>query len=89
MATASRTSTESAVKKCALALRRVAEYKLDSSLNQRMRDLGERRESLSPAEHEELLAFVRFSQQRTIEKLDALAALQELRQVMPELFAET
>lgn len=70
---------QSALRTCERALRRVADYRLDPALDRRMRDLGERKEWLSEAEHDELLALVAFTQQRTLEKLDAEAALQELK----------
>lgn len=70
---------QSALRTCERALRRMADYRFDPALDRRMRDLGERKEWLSPAEHDELLALVEFTQQRTLEKLDAEVALQELQ----------
>lgn len=70
---------------CQRALRRVADYRLDPALDQRLRDLGERKELLSPAEHDELLALVTFTQQRSLEKLEAEAALQDLQSAFAEL----
>ena len=52
---------------------------LEPSPHRRMRELGERKEFLSRAEHEELLALVNFAHKRTIEKLEAQAALDRLR----------
>jgi hypothetical protein len=75
----------SVLQTCERALRRVAEYRLDPALDQRLRDLGERKEWLSAAEHEELLAFVAFTQQRSLEKLEAEAALQDLQTARTEL----
>jgi hypothetical protein len=46
---------------------------------------GERKEFLTPAEHAELMAWVTFTQQRTIEKLQAELALQRLLEAFPEL----
>ena len=51
----------SAIQACAVALRRLADYELDSSLHSRMHALGEGKEFLSQAEHEELLALVAFA----------------------------
>lgn len=48
-----------------------------------MRALGERKEFLSPAEHEELLALGDFAHQRTIEKLEARVALDRLCTALP------
>lgn len=76
---------QSAFRTCERALRRVADYRLDPALDQRLRDLGERKESLSRAKHDELLALVTFTQQRTLEKLEAEAALQELQSVCAQL----
>jgi hypothetical protein len=67
------------------ALRRLAEYQLPPELDRRVLDLGERKESLTPAEREELLAWVAFTQQRSAEKLDAEIALRRLAGVCPEL----
>ena len=60
-------------------------YRLDPALDQRLRHLGERKEWLSTAEHDELLALVAFTQQRTLEKLEAEAALQDLHSACAEL----
>ncbi len=76
---------QSAFRTCERALRRVADYRLDPALDQRLRDLGERKEWLSRDEHDELLALVAFTQQRTLEKLEAEAALQELQSVCAQL----
>ncbi len=70
---------QAALRTCERALRRVADYRLDPALDQRLRELGERKEWLSRAEHEELLALIAFTQQRTLDKLEAEAALQELQ----------
>ncbi len=75
----------SVLEACERALRRVANYRLDPALDQRLRDLGERKEWLSAAEHEELLALVAFTQQRTLEKLEAEAALQDLQSACADL----
>ena len=75
----------SAIQACALALRRMADYELEPSLHRRMHALGEQKEFLSPAEHEELLALVALAHQRTIEKLEAQAALAHLRIALPGL----
>ena len=66
---------QSAIEACAVALRRMADYELNPTLNQRMHELGERKEYLSPNEHEELLALVDFTQKRTVEKLRCRSAV--------------
>jgi hypothetical protein len=59
-------------------LRRVAGYRLPPALDRRILDLGERKESLSPDEREELLAWVEFTQERSAERLEAELALRRL-----------
>ena len=78
----------SAIQACAVALRRLAEYELVPSLQSRLHALGERKEFLSQEEHEELLALVDFSHQRTIEKLEAQAALDRLRMALPGVLSD-
>jgi hypothetical protein len=72
-----------AIQACAVALRRLAEYELAPALHSRLHALGERKEFLSPAEHEELLALIDFAHQRTIEKLEARVALDQLHTALP------
>lgn len=67
------------------ALDRVANYRLSPALNKRMLDLGERKEFLGPEEHNELLALVAFSQQRSVEMLEARTAIKRLREAFPDL----
>ncbi len=67
-----------ALRTCREALRRFADYELDPMLDDRMLDLGERKETLDEAEYGELMALVAFTQRRTVEKLQAELALQHL-----------
>jgi hypothetical protein len=76
---------QSALQASHRALRRVAGYVLDPALDRRLRELGERKEFLSPSEHEELMGLVAFSQQRTIDKLEAELALKRIEAACPEL----
>lgn len=76
---------QAAFRTCERALRRMAEYRLDPALDQRLRDLGERKEELNTAEHDELSALVAFTQQRSLDKLTAEAALRELHSACAEL----
>ncbi|HEV3438056.1 MAG TPA: hypothetical protein VG122_11895, partial [Gemmata sp.] len=51
------------------ALRRVANYTLPLALDRRILELGERKETLNPDERDELMAWVTFTQERSVEKL--------------------
>ena len=69
----------------AATLRKVAGYTLPPELDRRVLDLGERKETLTAEEREELLAWVTFTQQRSVEKLEAEVALKRLVAAFPEL----
>jgi hypothetical protein len=71
------------------ALRRLANYTLPPELDRRILDLGERKNSLSGDERAELLAWVAFTQQRSIEKIEAEVALRELADSFPESATRT
>jgi hypothetical protein len=75
---------EPALRTARQALRRLANYALEPALDERLRDLGERKEFLTPAEHAELLAFASFAQRRTIEKMEAELALRQLDAIAPD-----
>jgi hypothetical protein len=75
----------SALDSCIATLRRLAEYELDPALEERLQDLGERKEFLEPSEHQELMALVALAQQRTRDKLEAAVALERLQEVFPDL----
>jgi hypothetical protein len=66
------------------ALRQVEEHALPPALDRLMRELGERKESLTAEEHELLLALVGFTEQRSIEKLRSELALRQLRAFFPD-----
>jgi len=66
------------------ALRRLANYSLPPELDRRILDLGERKDLLSGDERAELLAWVAFTQQRSVEKIEAEVALRELANSFPE-----
>ena len=76
-----------AVAKSVATHRRVAAYTLPPALDARLLDLGERKDQLTPAEREELLALVAFTQARSVEKLDAELAARRLADACPELHA--
>ena len=65
------------------ALKRVAQYLLPTALDRRMQELGERKEYLGATEREELFALVTFTNERTLEKLQAELALRELQTLLP------
>jgi hypothetical protein len=71
----------------AAALRRLAGYHLPPELDRRVLDLGERKEALTPDERAELLAWVDFTQQRSLEKVEAEVALRRLAAAFPDLTA--
>ena len=76
---------KAALASSATALRRVAGYALPPELDRRILDLGERKETLTPDERAELMAWVAFTQQRSAEKLEAEVALRRLAAVCPDL----
>lgn len=73
-----------AVKNSAKALRRMVEYRMPPALDRKMLELGERKEFISPEEHEQLMALVEFSEERSAEKLEAELALKQLQSLFPE-----
>jgi hypothetical protein len=85
--TSAEPARQAALASSAAALRRVAAYTLPPELDRRLLDLGERKETLTPDERAELLAWVTFTQQRSAEKLEAELALRRLADVFPELTA--
>ena len=76
---------QKAMEACSASLARIASYRLEPALDKRIQELGERKEFLSELEREELLSLVSFTEQRSVEKLEAQAALKQLRQVFPGL----
>ena len=76
-----------ALRACAEALAGRASLELEPPLNRRMRELGERKDSLEKGEYEELLSLIALSEQRTREKLQAELALRRLREAVPELIS--
>ncbi len=74
---------QAALRNGVLALKRVAHYTLPPALDRRLQQLGENKEYLGEADHEELLALVTFTHERTLEKLEAGLALRELQALLP------
>jgi hypothetical protein len=75
---------EAALRASYEALREVAAFTLDPSLDQRMLELGEGKEFLDEGEHRALLALADFTQRRTAEKLRAQLALRQIEALYPE-----
>lgn len=75
---------QAAVASSAAALRRLAAYQLAPELDRRILELGERKETLTETERAELLAWVAFTQERSVEKLEAEVALKRLTEAFPE-----
>ena len=71
---------------CAAALQNIARYKLPIAVDRRLLWLSENKETLTEAEKEELLALVDFSEDRTVEKLQAKVLLERLTEAWPRLF---
>lgn len=73
----------SALEACIISLRRLAGYQLEPRVARQIEDLSEKKEFLDSAQHEALLGLIAFTQQRTIEKLEAQAALKRLAEFLP------
>jgi hypothetical protein len=89
IATLSPSTTESVIRDCVDALRRVAIYTLPPPVDQRLKWLAEHKSSLTEGEREELLALAEFAEQRTLEKVQARAILKRLSELLPELAPQT
>jgi hypothetical protein len=76
---------QAALSSSAATLRRVASYTLPPEFDRRILELGERKDSLTDEERAELMAWVAFTQQRSVEKLEAEVALRRLAAAFPEL----
>lgn len=69
----------------ASALRRIAGHVISPALDRRILELGERKETLTQDERAELLAWVAFTQERSLDKFEAELALRRLAEGFPEL----
>ena len=78
---------EPVLRDCVAALKRVATYRLPAAIDGRLLWLSENKEQLSDAEREELMALAEFSEQRTLEKVQAQAVLKRLGDLFPRLVA--
>ena len=75
----------SALASSMMAHERIAAYTLPMELDCRILDLAERKELLTTAERDESLAWVEFTQQRSLEKWQATAAINRLADEFPEM----
>jgi hypothetical protein len=66
-------------------LRSVAEYRLPPEVVDRMRELGENKEACTPEEREEHRNLADVWLKRSLQKAQALRALKQLHDVLPEL----
>ena len=81
-------AVDSLIQECAATLQRVANYRMPVAMDRRLLWLSENKESLTQSEGEELLALVDFSEDRTLEKLQAKVLLQRLTEACPQLFGK-
>ena len=79
------TPRDAALRSSAIALRRAAAYVLPPELDRRILNLGERKVELSDDERAELMAWVEFVQERSLEKFASELALRKLNDAFPEL----
>jgi hypothetical protein len=70
---------------CIAALQRVASYHLPDAVDRRLVWLSENKEKLSQAQREELEALVEFTEERTIEKLQAQTLISRCAEHWPQL----
>jgi hypothetical protein len=80
-------SMEALLRDCVSALRRIDEYRLPAALDRRLLYLSENKDTLGESEREELLALVDFSEERTVEKLQAKAMLRRIAERWPHLLS--
>jgi len=80
-----RSSRRKALKACEAALRQVAEYQLPRAVQRKLQRMLDQKESLSDAEHQQLLTLVDAVQERSLQKVKSLVALKQLTEAFPEL----
>jgi hypothetical protein len=89
IATSNNVAVDSLIQDCAATFQKVARYELPAAMDRRLLWLSENKETLTEAEREELHALIDFSEDRTVEKLQAKVLLQRLAEVWPQLFGST
>jgi hypothetical protein len=77
---------DSLIQDCAATLQKMACYKLPAAMDRRLLGLSENKETLTEVERDELHALIDFSEDRTVEKLQAKVLLQRLAEAWPQLF---
>jgi hypothetical protein len=87
-ATRNNGTVDSLIQECAATLQSVANYRMPAAMDRRLLWLSENKEGLTQPEREELLALVDFSEDRTVEKLQAKVMLQRLAETWPQLFGQ-
>ena len=80
---------ERVLRECVATLQRVAAYRLPPALDRRLLWLSENKGSLTVEERDELFALVDFAEDRTVEKVEAQAALKRLGEIFPQLLRTT
>ena len=70
---------------CAEALRHAAERRLPRPLERKILKMIEAKESLTDAEHEQLVTLVGVSQEQSLQKVKAQVALELLHKAYPDL----
>ena len=80
---------ESAIVASADALNQKADYILPKSIDKLILELGERKDTLSPDERDELLCWIEFAQEKTLEKVTAELALRQLRRAFPQILGKS
>ena len=83
------TSQELALLASAEALERKADFVLPKHLDRLILDLGERKDSLTTAERDELFCWIEFAQEKTLEKVTAELALRQLRRAFPQILGSS
>ncbi len=83
--TQSASTRHKALRACAQALRLTADYQLPIALQRKLRKVLEEKELASPSGHRELLMLAETVQERSLQKVKAQVALQQLLQAFPEL----
>lgn len=80
---------EPILRNCMDTLQRMADYRLPSALDQRLLWLSENKEQLDEAQREELAALVEMADQRSLDKVQAKAALEGLTRIYPDLLSSS